>query len=119
MNKIIAIDLTFLNDEKHNSNIFLITVPMGTEIDFVKNEIITMHAILDNREDDVLDESFGRCETCSHYGNCNYCSDCDEGSEYEYYRETVYGKNGRLKRLWKSATSTMFSCSVTKSGQTL
>jgi hypothetical protein len=30
------------------------------------------------------DENYGRCETCKHYGNCNYCSDCDEGSEYKF-----------------------------------
>lgn len=31
------------------------------------------------------DPIYGRCETCKHYGNCNYCSDCDEGSKYKFH----------------------------------
>ena len=30
------------------------------------------------------DPEYGRCETCNNYGKCYVCSDCDEGSEYEY-----------------------------------
>ena len=30
------------------------------------------------------DSEYGRCGTCKHYNRCNVCSDCDEGSEYEF-----------------------------------
>lgn len=30
------------------------------------------------------DPNYGRCETCKHYGRCMVCSDCVEGSEYEF-----------------------------------
>lgn len=35
-------------------------------------------------EDDKDDPEYGRCSTCRYYGNGNVCSDCVEGSEYEY-----------------------------------
>lgn len=28
---------------------------------------------------------YGHCNTCKHYSKCNICSDCHEGSLYEYY----------------------------------
>ena len=40
------------------------------------------------------DPDFGRCETCKHYGQAIYCSDCEEGSEYEFDWEN-YVKNNR------------------------
>ena len=27
---------------------------------------------------------YGRCETCKYYANCNACSNCIEGSEYDF-----------------------------------
>lgn len=27
---------------------------------------------------------YGRCETCKYYSNCNACSNCNEGSEYDF-----------------------------------
>lgn len=29
------------------------------------------------------DSSYGRCDTCKNYSNCNICSNCNEGSAYE------------------------------------
>lgn len=31
------------------------------------------------------DPDYGHCNTCRHYSKCNICSDCHEGSSYEYY----------------------------------
>jgi len=37
------------------------------------------------------DTEYGRCGTCKNYSRCNICSDCEEGSCYEfdlnYYKE--------------------------------
>lgn len=30
------------------------------------------------------DDEYGRCGTCKHYSKCNICSDCQDGSEYEF-----------------------------------
>ena len=30
---------------------------------------------------------YGHCNTCRHYSKCNICSNCNEGSQYEYYVE--------------------------------
>ena len=30
------------------------------------------------------DPEYGNCTTCEHYSKCNICSDCHEGSNYEY-----------------------------------
>ena len=40
------------------------------------------------------DPDYGYCETCKYYGKAIYCSDCVEGSEYEFDWEN-YVKNNR------------------------
>ncbi len=34
--------------------------------------------------EDGDDPEYGRCTTCEHHGNCTVCSDCHEGSRYNY-----------------------------------
>ncbi len=36
---------------------------------------------------DYSDVADGKCTTCKNYGRCNVCSDCNEGSEYQYDAE--------------------------------
>lgn len=43
---------------------------------------------------EVNDPEFGRCGTCKNYGKAVYCSDCEEGFEYEFDWEN-YVKNNR------------------------
>lgn len=32
-----------------------------------------------------MDPDYGNCTSCRHYSKCNICSDCHEGSSYEYF----------------------------------
>lgn len=54
------------------------------------NNMMDLHDLYTIKYDKENDSNYGRCKTCKHYGNCNYCSDCNEGSKYKfdlvYYR---------------------------------
>ena len=71
---------------------FKIIVPEDTEVSFVEHILEETHDMLTTNSFEDHDELYGRCETCEHYGNCNVCSCCDEGSEYKHCDEDVYGK---------------------------
>ena len=34
---------------------------------------------------EMNDPDYGHCETCSHYGGCNVCSECDSENGDELY----------------------------------
>lgn len=40
------------------------------------------------------DTEYGRCGTCKNYSRCNICSECEDGSGYEfdltYYKKEHY-----------------------------
>ena len=74
---------------------FKIIVPENVTINMVEEVLIKSHEILDNDGIDEEDENYGKCQSCKHYGNGNYCSNCVEGSEYETDAEDLYGTSGR------------------------
>lgn len=48
------------------------------------NNMMDLHDLYTIKYAKENDSNYGRCKTCKHYGNCNYCSDCNEGSEYKF-----------------------------------
>lgn len=51
----------------------------------LSDERASLYQIIGKKEENA--EPDGNCDTCKHYGNCNYCSYCDEGSEYVFCKE--------------------------------
>ena len=40
------------------------------------NNMMDLHDLYTIKYAKENDSNYGRCKTCKHYGNCNYCSDC-------------------------------------------
>lgn len=95
--KTILVKLGFTWDFVDENDIkeFRIIVPEDISIEFVEHIIEEIHNMLSTNSFEDYDELYGRCETCMHYGNCNVCSDCNEGFEYKYCDEDVYDKGER------------------------
>lgn len=63
------------------------------EVEFFRNKMETFCKETDEKSLSELwdkyksdeDPNYGQCTTCRHYSKCNICSDCHEGSSYEYF----------------------------------
>lgn len=53
---------------------------------FRENGVVITEYLHEHYPSPEKDPDYGNCTTCKHYSKCNICSDCHEGSMYDYYK---------------------------------
>jgi hypothetical protein len=90
-----SVNLDFDWDEA-DTTMFNLTVHEFYEKEDVAEILQRAHAILCNEISSENEPNYGRCHTCEHYLNEDgCCSNCNNGTLYVYYGQTLYEKQGK------------------------